>query len=108
MYWPRLKESLDNLPPPDERLVQKRDPQEVLEEILSIVRGLATDQSAPSRDEEQARLAAFSAAFDNMVDSWSERDPQGKVRRQYVLRGFKPRSALDNKEAGTPEDGNEE
>jgi hypothetical protein len=41
MYWPRLKEVLDKLPEPEGQAPSRRDPADVLEEILDIVRGLA-------------------------------------------------------------------
>lgn len=45
-YWPRLRDTLDNLPQADESVVQKRDTSEVLDEILSTVRGLARQPSS--------------------------------------------------------------
>jgi hypothetical protein len=51
-YWPRLKEILDGLPVPEGQTTQRRDPGNMLEEILDIVRGLARDRYTDFDEDE--------------------------------------------------------
>jgi TIR domain-containing protein len=71
-YWPRLKEILDSLPAPEGQTTQRRDPVNMLEEILDIVRGLAREKYT-ELDEEGPE------GFYSSEESLSAEQPRAQV-----------------------------
>jgi hypothetical protein len=62
MWWPKLEQQLQQIPPNPEAPGQRRPDREILEEILEVVRGLRL-QRAPSRREIEQALEAGEEQF---------------------------------------------
>jgi hypothetical protein len=102
MWWPRLHEKLSNIPEPVTRQVEKRSTEDMVEEILEVVRELARSSSntrsfgelrlsdifpnMPSSDLSPAEVQRLKAAIHEMLGTLSPIH-QTVLRMRYGLDG---------------------
>lgn len=68
-YWPRLWHTLENLPARESEAQHRREPLDLLEEILQIVRGLARDRQSARVDEVTSIMTKnLERALDQITD----------------------------------------
>lgn len=106
LHWPTIEAKLANVPDPEDKVPPKRSPDEVLDEILSVVRRL--DRSQESRELDSYLLrreldSAHSYVNPSFLSWWSSHD-SARDTHSYVLyhkyleamKAIKEASAKDN------------
>ena len=68
-YWPRLWHTLESLPTKENEAQHRREPLDLLEEILQIARGLARDRQPPMVDQVAGLMTKnLERALDQITD----------------------------------------